>query len=245
MWVRHRDQVYGQWQGQPKGGPVALFVGPSGTGKTYAGAAIATELGWPMYRISLSQLTSKYIGETEKNLDKLFSAAHGQNLVLQFDEADSLFGKRGEIKEARDRYASNSVCHLLARIDEHVGPCILTTNHRDSLDSGFTRRFQSIVSFPRPEAKARGLLWEKLLPPKAPRADEIDTTRLGEAVNLTGGGIHNAALYSAFLAADEKGPISYPKIATAVWRELAKSSMEVTRADMGFLAEYLTEEGMR
>ena len=241
MWVNHRDCVFEKWGAQSKGGPIALFAGPSGTGKTYAGAAIATELGWPLYRVSLSQLVSKYVGETEKNMDRLFKAAHNKPLVLQFDEAESLFGKRGEIKDARDRYASNSVCHLLARIDEHIGPCILTTNQRDGLDVAFTRRFQSVINFPRPDAAARGKLWKKLLPPAAPIADNVDPIKLGEAVNLTGGGIHNACLYAAFLAADKQVQISYDEIGLAVWRELSKVSREVTRNDVGFLTEYIDE----
>ncbi|MDH5572941.1 MAG: AAA family ATPase [Gammaproteobacteria bacterium] len=241
MWVNHRDCVYEQWGAQKKGGPVALFTGPSGTGKTYAGAAIATELGWPLYRVSLSQMVSKYVGETEKNMDRLFNAAHMKPMVLQFDEAESLFGKRGEIKEARDRYASNSVCHLLARIDEHIGPCILTTNQREGLDAAFTRRFQSVINFPRPDSNARAKLWNKLLPPNAPVSAMVDPDKLGEAVNLTGGGIHNVCLYAAFLAADKQVEISYKEIGLAVWRELSKVSREVTLNDVGFLADYLDE----
>ena len=167
-WIRHRSIVIDEWAGRPSGGPVALFSGPSGTGKTLAAAVIASELGWPLYRVDLGSLVSKYIGETEKNLNVVFAAVHGQPAVLQFDEADSLFGKRGEIRDARDRYANLEVSHLLARIEQHDGPCILTTNLRGNLDPAFARRFQMVIDFPRPDLAARSRLWRLHLPPKAP-----------------------------------------------------------------------------
>ena len=170
LWIKHRDRVFGDWGGHDCGGPVGLFSGPSGTGKTFAAAVLSTDLGWPLYRVDLGTLVSKYIGETEKNLNRLFDAAHGRAMVLQFDEADSLFSKRGEVKEARDRYANMEVSHLLARIESHRGPCLLTTNLRDNLDPAFARRFQVVVDFPRPDARARARLWERLLPPRAPRS---------------------------------------------------------------------------
>ncbi|MGD2116697.1 MAG: ATP-binding protein, partial [Acidobacteriota bacterium] len=117
LWVTHRDRVFGDWGGRDCGGPVALFSGPSGTGKTFAAAVLAADLEWPLYRVDLGTLVSKYIGETEKNLNRLFDVAHGRPMVLQFDEADSLFSKRGEVREARDRYANMEVSHLLARIE--------------------------------------------------------------------------------------------------------------------------------
>ena len=153
--------MVGLWHGQSVGGPVALFTGPSGTGKTFAAAVLAGALGWPLYRVDLGRLVSKYVGETEENLNRLFDAAHGQPMVLQFDEADALFAKRGEVKEARDRYANMEVSHLLTRIEAHDGPCILTTNLRKQLDSAFTRRFQLVVEFPRLDAAARSELWRR------------------------------------------------------------------------------------
>ena len=241
LWMRHRDRVFGDWGGRDCGGPVGLFSGPSGTGKTFAAAVLATDLGWPLYRVDLGTLVSKYIGETEKNLNRLFDAAHGRPMVLQFDEADSLFSKRGEVKEARDRYANMEVSHLLARIESHRGPCILTTNLRSNLDPAFARRFQVVVEFPRPDARARAILWERLLPPRAPRAPELDTDFLGEAVNLTGGEIRNAALHAAFLAADADGPIGLPEVTLAVWRELGKEGRGLSLADLGSLAPHLPE----
>jgi hypothetical protein len=245
MWIRHRETVFGEWKGRDCGGPIALFCGPSGTGKTFAAAVIATDLGWPLYRVDLGRLVSKYIGETEQNLNRLFDAAHGRPVVLQFDEADALFGKRGEVREARDRYANLEVSHLLARIETHQGPCILTTNLRRNLDPAFARRFQVVVDFPRPDAEARALLWERSLPPLAPRNADLDLTFLGAAVNLTGGGIRNGALHAAFLAAEEGGPINLAGVALSVWRELGKDGRELSIADLGPLAPHLPAGALR
>jgi SpoVK/Ycf46/Vps4 family AAA+-type ATPase len=242
LWITHKQRVVEEWGGQDCGGPVALFSGPSGTGKTFAAAVITAELGWPLYRVDLGRLVSKYIGETEKNLNRLFDAAHGQPMILQFDEADSLFSKRGEIKEARDRYANMEVSHLLARIESNQGPVILTTNLRKHLDPAFARRFQVVVDFPRPDEAARGQLWEKLLPPKAPRQRNLNCAFLGKAVNLTGGNIRNAALMGAYLAAEQNAAIGLQHIALAVWRELGKDGRELTKADLGSLAPYFPEE---
>jgi len=243
-WVRGRHTVVREWGGQETGGPVALFAGPSGTGKTFAASVLANELGWPLYRVDLGALVSKYIGETEKNLNRMFDAAHGQPMVVQFDEADSLFGQRGEIRDARDRYANMEVSHLLARIEAHEGPVILTTNLRQHLDSAFTRRFQVVVDFPRPDAAARAELWARCLPPRAPRAANLDPLFLGLAVNLTGGAIRTAALHAAHLAAGTGQAITLPLVALSVWRELAKDGHEVHPADLGELAQWLPEEEM-
>lgn len=244
-WARERKTVVGDWGGQDSGGPVALFAGPSGTGKTFAAAVLANELGWPLYRVDLGALVSKYVGETEKNLNRLFDAAHGQPLVLQFDEADSLFGHRGEIKEARDRYANMEVSHLLARIEAHQGPVILTTNMRHQLDTAFARRFQVVVDFPRPDAAARTLLWSRSLPPRAPHTSDLDPKFIGEAVNITGGAIRNSALHAAYLAAGTGQSLGLPQVALAVWRELAKDGHEVNPLDLGNLAQWLPEEVTR
>lgn len=241
LWLRHRDLVVGQWGGHAMGGPVALFSGPSGTGKTFAASVMATELGWPLYRVDLARMVSKYIGETEKNLGRLFDAAHGRPMVLQFDEADALMSKRGEIKEARDRYANMEVSYLLTRIEEHQGPCILTTNLRSQMDKAFTRRFQMVVEFPRPDEPAREELWKRMLPRNAPRSPEVDERFLAQAVNLTGGNIRNAGLHAAYLAAEDGHSITMAHIATAVWRELAKDRTQVNKSDLGPLGDYLPE----
>ncbi|MEM9292171.1 MAG: ATP-binding protein [Acidobacteriota bacterium] len=238
-WVRAGDVVFGSWGARRGGGPVALFSGPSGTGKTFAAAALATRLGWPLFRVDLGRLVSKYIGETEKNLNQLLDSVHGRPAVLQCDEADALFGKRGEVKEARDRYANFEVGHLLARIEVHHGPVILTTNLRQHLDPAFARRFQVVVDFPRPDAEARAELWRRLLPPRAPREPDLDCDELASAVALTGGGIRNAALHAAVLAAAAERPIRREDAVVGIWRELTKVRGEASVSDLGSLAGYL------
>ena len=242
LWVTHRQLVEQEWGGRVSGGPVALFSGPTGTGKTFASEVVANALGWPLYRVDLGLLVSKYIGETEKNLNDLFDAADGRQVVLLFDEADSLFSKRGEVKEARDRYANMEVSHLLSRIERHRGPCILTTNLRKHIDSAFTRRFQMIIDFPRPEAQARSRLWEMHIPPGAPREADVDTQLLGREFNLSGGQIRNAALHASFLAAGESRPIGMAHIASAVWTEFSKKGGEQSSANMGRFAHLLNVE---
>jgi AAA+ superfamily predicted ATPase len=243
MWIRCRDVVVGQWGAKRCGGPVALFSGPSGTGKSYAAEALAHALGWPLYRVDLGLLVSKYIGETEKNLNLLFDSTHGEPMVLLFDEADALFGKRGDIKEARDRYANMEVSHLLARMESHQGPCILTSNLREAIDSAFARRFQAVVDFPRPDAEARAKIWQQHVPPRAPLSKAVDYQVLGESVVLTGGQIRNAALHAAYLAAGEEGEIDLARIARALWAELGKDGRERIRRSLGSLAVYLPEDG--
>jgi hypothetical protein len=242
MWLRHRPTVVERWGGSTVGGPLALFSGPTGTGKTFAASVIAGELGWPLYRVDLARLVSKYIGETEKNIGRLFDAAHGQEMVLQFDEVDALMSKRGEIKEARDRYANMEVSYLLARVEDHDGPCILTTNLRNQIDKAFSRRFQVVVEFPRPDKTARAKLWRRMLPPRAPLAERFDFDFLADAVNLTGGNIRNAALHAAYLAAEEDRPIDFSHIAVAVYRELAKDRQQLKKTELGPLAAHLPTE---
>jgi SpoVK/Ycf46/Vps4 family AAA+-type ATPase len=237
--IRQRPTVVGRWGARPAGGPVALFAGPSGTGKTFAAGVLAAELGWPLYRVDLGLLVSKYIGETEKNLNRLFDAADGRPLMLQFDEADSLFGRRGEVRDARDRYANLAVSHLLSRLEAHDGPCVLTTNLRANLDPAFARRFQLVLDFPRPDGQARAHLWRLALPPRAPLHPAVDLDTVGGAVPLSGGGIRNAALHAAVLAAASDRPIGLADIALAAWRELAKDGRELRPAALGPLREHL------
>jgi SpoVK/Ycf46/Vps4 family AAA+-type ATPase len=239
---KYRETVVNGWGGRHSGGPVALFSGASGTGKTFAARVLANELGWPLYRVDLASLVSKYIGETEKNLSRLFDAAHQKPVVLLFDEVDALMGKRGEIKDARDRYANMEVSYLLTRMETHDGPCILTTNLRSQLDQAFLRRLQLVVEFPKPQVAERVRLWRVLLPPRAPLADDIDLEQLAQAVNLTGGQIRNAALYAAYLAAADDTAIHLRHIATAIWRELSKERTRLQPGDLGQLAAYLPEQ---
>jgi hypothetical protein len=239
LWTTHREQVFGHWGARPSGGPVALFAGPSGTGKSFAAKVVAACLGRRLFRVDLGMLVSKYIGETEKNLNALFDAVRDKPALLLFDEADSLFGKRGEVREARDRYANMEVSHLLARIEEHSGPCILTTNWRQQLDPAFARRFQIVVEFPLPDAAQRRELWQRYLPPRAPRAPEVDAALLAESVALTGAQIRNAATHAAFLAAGGAMPITLGHLASAVLGELAKEGREVFASSLGQLGSHL------
>ena len=243
LWLTHRKTVENDWGARLLGGPVALFSGPSGTGKTFAAGVIANELGWPLYRVDLGMLVSKYVGETEKNLNQLLDAAHGQNLVLLFDEADSLFGKRAEVKDARDRYANMEVSHLLSRIERHDGPCLLTSNFKQNLDPAFARRFQMVVEFARPDQASRQLLWQQHIPERAPICNELDLELVAEAVNLTGGQIRNAAIHASFLAAAAEEPISMPLITQSIWSEFAKEGRELSASRLGKLQQYLSQEG--
>lgn len=239
LWVVHRQQVEA-WGARIMGGPVALFAGPSGTGKTYAAEVVANALGRPLYRVDLGLLVSKYIGETEKNLNTLFDAA--RDVVLLFDEADALFGKRGEVKEARDRYANMEVSHLLSRIERHLGPCILTSNLRQHIDTAFLRRFQVVVDFSSPDAAARTEIWHRHIPAKAPLDPDLDFNLLGTEFKLTGGQIRNAALHAAFLAAGDSAPIAPAHLASAVWTELSKKGGELSVSGLGRFAQYLSVE---
>ncbi len=222
--LRHRDQVFDDWGfgarhrlGQ---GLVALFAGESGTGKTLAAEAIAGEVGLDLYRVDLATLVSKYIGETEKNLKRLFDAAEASGAVLLFDEADALFGKRSEVKDSHDRYANIEVAYLLQRVEAYRGLAILTTNMRGALDRAFLRRIRFVVTFPFPDAAARERIWRLQMPPQAP-TDAIDFAALAR-LNLAGGNIRNVALAAAFKAADRGGAIDQPLLMEAAREEFAK-----------------------
>jgi SpoVK/Ycf46/Vps4 family AAA+-type ATPase len=246
-WIHRRPQTIGGWDAHPTGGPLALFCGPSGTGKSFAAAVITAELSarlgepWALYVLDLGRIMSKYVGETEQNLNALLDALDGRRAVLQIDEADGLLGKRGEITDARDRYANLEVSHMLSRFERHAGPVILTTNLRSNIDAAFLRRFQLVIDFPPPDGAARAQLWDKLLPPGAPRADDLDVVALAEATLLSGGGIQNAAQYAAILAAEAARPLAYAHLARAVWAELNKDNRQVRKSEIGFLARYLDE----
>jgi hypothetical protein len=237
--VRHRVTVERDWGGARRGGPTALFSGPSGTGKTLAAAVLAEDLGAPLYRVDLGQLVSKYIGETEKNLNALFDAVDNSDSILLFDESDALFGKRGEVRDARDRYANMEVSHLLTRIENQHCPCILTTNLRSAIDTAFLRRFHVVVDFPMPDAEQRTLLWGRHLPVRAPLASDVDIAQLGQHAKLTGASIENAALHAAHMAAAEASPISMSLLVQGVWRELSKDGARHALSDLGPLASYL------
>ena len=246
-WVARAPDISLNWGGKPVHGPLALFSGASGTGKTFAAGCIASALQdrtgepWALYTLDLGRVMSKYVGETEANLNALLESLDGRRAVLQIDEADGLLGKRGDVSDARDRYANLEVSHLLSRFERHMGPVILTTNLRSNVDSAFLRRFQLIVDFPGPDAAARHALWELLLPPKAPRAEALDLALLGADVRLSGGSIQNAAHYAAVMAAEAESPIGPTHIARAVKAELSKDGRQIRKAELGHLADHLPE----
>jgi SpoVK/Ycf46/Vps4 family AAA+-type ATPase len=221
--VRLRRQVYEEWRFGRKlstgKGLSVLFTGPPGTGKTLAAEVIAGELGLELFRIDLSQVVSKYIGETEKGLDRLFTAAENANAILFFDEADSLFGKRSEVKDAHDRYANIEIGYLLLKMEEYEGVAILATNLRQNLDEAFVRRLQFIVEFPFPDAGQRQRIWEVTFPREAPLDNDVDFESLARQVNLAGGSLRNIALAASFQAAKSGGPIRMQHITHATRRE--------------------------
>ena len=231
--VRARLQVYGDWgfgRKMNRGlGLTALFSGESGTGKTMAAEVIANELRLNLYRIDLSAVVSKYIGETEKNLRRVFDAAEDGGAILFFDEADALFGKRSEVKDSHDRYANIEVNYLLQRMEAYSGLAILATNMKSALDPAFVRRVRFIVSFAFPGPAERKAIWEKAFPAETPK-EELDYDRLAR-FNLTGANIHSIALNAAFLAADAGTTVSMPFVLEAARTEFRKLEKAVNDAE--------------
>lgn len=224
--VRQRPTVYGQWGFDRKlalgKGLNALFAGESGTGKTMAADIMAGELGLDLYKIDLSALVSKYIGETEKNLDRVFTEATTSNAILFFDEADAIFGKRSEVKDSHDRYANIEISYLLQRMETYDGVVILATNLRANLDEAFTRRLHFVVEFPFPETADRERIWRVNFPPQTPVADGVDFRLLAERFELAGGNIRNIILAAAFLAAESGQAVGMAHLLHAARREYQK-----------------------
>ena len=220
---RYASVVYDRWGfvPQPSRGLVSLFSGPSGTGKTLAAEIIAGDLGLDVFKLDLSSVVSKYIGETEKNLEQIFEAAGGSNVVLFFDEADSLFGKRSEVKDARDRYANIEVSYLLQRLERYDGVVVLATNFEKNIDEAFLRRIHTRVEFVVPAEEERLTIWTRNFPPDAPLGD-IDLPFLAKRFELSGGSIRNAAVHAAFLAASQESPITMELTVRAIAREMRK-----------------------
>lgn len=233
--VKNRARVYSDWGFERKLslglGISVLFSGASGTGKTMAAEVLANELGLDLYRIDLSSVVSKYIGETEKNLKKVFDAAEEGGSILLFDEADALFGKRSEVKDSHDRYANIEVSYLLQRMEAYRGLAILTTNMKGSLDPAFMRRIRFAVQFPFPDAAQRAQIWMRIFPTQAPKSG-LDMQKLAR-LNVAGGNIKNIALYSAFLAAEESEPIGMSHLLHAARVEYAKLEKPLTEAEIG------------
>jgi SpoVK/Ycf46/Vps4 family AAA+-type ATPase len=233
--VRHRTRVYEQWGFARRGGRglgiTALFAGPSGTGKTMAAELLAGALDLDLYRIDLSQVVSKYIGETEKNLRRVFDAAEAGGAVLLFDEADALFGKRSEVRDSHDRYANIEVSYLLQRMESYRGLAILTTNLKASLDVAFLRRLRFVVQFPFPDVVQRREIWARTLPADAP-TERLELDKLAR-LSVAGGNIRNIALNAAFLAADARQPITMGLLLRAARSEYAKMEKPLTDAEIG------------
>lgn len=230
--LKHRERVYDDWSiggATTRGkGLCVLFAGESGTGKTLAAEAIANEAGLDLYRIDLSAVVSKYIGETEKNLKRVFDAAESSGAVLLFDEADALYGKRSEVKDSHDRYANVEVAYLLQRVESYRGLAVLTTNFRSAIDRAFLRRIRFIVQFPFPDDGAREQIWRRELPVSAV-ADDLDFAALAR-MKLSGGSIHGVALNAAFMAAAAGERIGMDHLRRAAQREAAKLERPLTDA---------------
>jgi ATPase family associated with various cellular activities (AAA) len=237
--VHHRSTVYGSWgfgvveRGQ---GITALFSGASGTGKTLAAEVLANALSLDLYRIDLSCVVSKYIGETEKNLRRVFDAAEHGGAILFFDEADALFGKRSEVKDSHDRYANIEISYLLQRMEAYRGLAILATNMKSALDSAFLRRLRFIVNFPFPDGEQRARIWRQIFPPNTP-VEPLDIGALAR-LSLAGGNIRNIALNAAFRAAETGNPVRMEYILRAVRGEFAKIDKPLTKAEMTGWAEW-------
>jgi hypothetical protein len=224
--ARHSSVVFGAWCFDRKmslgKGLNALFSGPPGTGKTMAAEVIALELGVDILKIDLSQVVSKYIGETEKNLRQLFDQAASANAILFFDEADALLGKRSAVKDAHDRYANTETAYLLQKMEEYPGITILSTNLRQNMDEAFTRRMRFIIDFPFPEEADRLRIWQTVWPQEVPLADDVDLPARARQFRLSGGGVRNVALSAAFLAADQGAAVCMQHLLNATKRELQK-----------------------
>jgi hypothetical protein len=235
MQVRHRARVCDEWgfaQKSNRGlGLSGLFAGPSGTGKTLAAEVLANELELDLFRIDLSAVVSKYIGETEKNLRRVFDAADEGGAILLFDEADALFGKRSEVKDSHDRYANVEISYLLQRMEAYRGLAILATNMKEALDPAFLRRLRFVVLFPFPDQAQRAEIWRRIFPAKTP-TDSLDIDHLAR-LSISGGNIRNIALNAAFAAADAEEPVRMPHLLGAVRLEYEKLEKPLTHTELG------------
>jgi AAA+ superfamily predicted ATPase len=234
--VSQRDKVYEEWgfeEASSRGlGITVLFSGNSGTGKTMAAEALANYLHLDLFRIDLSAVVSKYIGETEKNLRKVFDAAEDGGAIILCDEADAIFGKRTDVLNSHDRFANNEVAYLLQLMESYRGLAILTTNMKNSIDHAFMRRIRFILNFPFPDEKSRAEIWKCILPPKMPTANNLQLERLAR-LNIAGGNIRNIAMTASFLAADEEVPVNMSHLKRAVQNEFIKLERPLTQSELG------------
>ncbi len=244
--IRYAPIVFEQWGFDRKlsggKGLNVLFAGPPGTGKTMAAEVLATDLGLDLYKIDLSSIVSKYIGETEKNLENIFKEGGTSNAILFFDEADSLFGKRSQVKDSHDRYANIEISYLLQRMEEYDGIVILATNLRRNLDDAFIRRLHGAIEFPMPEEPDRLEIWRRTFPPEAPLDPNADLQFLANKFKLSGGNIKNIVLEAAFFAAESGTDITMTHLVRATRREHQKIGKLITASDFGPYASLLAKE---
>ncbi len=235
--ARNRDRVLVEWrmrQGGGRGrGVTALFAGDSGTGKTMSAEVIAGELGLDLYTVNLATVVDKYVGETEKNLERIFTEAGGVNAVLLFDEADAIFGKRSEVRDAHDRYANIESAYLLQRMETFDGLAILSTNLRSNIDDAFTRRLDMIIDFPAPDERSRLSIWRRCLRPPVPVVDGLDLDFCARAFTMSGGNIRSAATTAGYLAAGADRPIGMPELIAAIAAEYRKMGRLVLEREFG------------
>jgi AAA+ superfamily predicted ATPase len=225
LWMQHNDRLFNDWEmfKKLKPGYRVLFYGPSGTGKTLTATLLGKYTGRQVFRVDLSTIVSKYIGETEKNLEKLFSKAASKDWILFFDEADALFGKRTEVNDSHDRYANQEVSYLLQRVENFGGLVILSTNYKSNIDDAFLRRFNAIIKFPFPDAKLRRRIWETSFPEKAKLEKKLDITEIAARYKLTGGSIINVVHQASLKAISKKAKtITLQSVLHGIKREVEK-----------------------
>jgi hypothetical protein len=242
--IAHRQVVYGEWGlargAMGAGGLAVLFSGASGTGKTMAAGVIGRSLGLDLYKVDLSGVVSKYIGETEKNLDRIFRAAHASNAILFFDEADALFGRRSQVKDAHDRYANIEVAYLLQKLEAHQGAVILASNLSRNIDDAFSRRMHYVVEFPLPDEAQRERLWRSMFPSPVPLARNVDHKFLAARFPITGGDIRTVALDAAFQAAQDGRMVTMRHLVRATARQLVKQGLNPDTSDFQHYRRYLS-----
>ncbi|WNR44095.1 ATP-binding protein [Paenibacillus roseipurpureus] len=233
--VKYRGVVYSQWGFEKKlaygKGLSMLFAGPPGTGKTMSAQVVAGDLQLELYKVDLSQVISKYIGETEKNLHEIFEEAQMSNAVLFFDETDALFGKRSEVKDSHDKYANIETAYLLQKMEEYQGITVLATNLLNNIDEAFLRRINYVIKYPFPDSEYREKIWQSMFPPSAPLSDDVDFKYLAQRYEIAGGNIKNVVLSSAFLAAETGEPIRMGHIIKSIRHELQKSGKILARQE--------------
>lgn len=237
--IKYKHIVYDEWNLKNTvlygTGLSMLFTGPPGTGKTMAAQVIASELHLEIYRVDLSRVVSKYIGETEKNLAEIFDSAKKSNVILLFDETDALFGKRTEVKDSHDKHANLETAYLLQKMEEYNGITIMTTNLLGNLDQAFFRRISYVVHFPLPDEKSRKMIWEKIFPKNAPLSEDVDFDFLARKFEISGGNIKNVVITSTFMAAAESKKIEMKHIVKALEYEMKKQGKMISKGDF---AEY-------